>query len=113
MTKNLKKKGETKMTRIFITTLIPAAFVCAVMQNVNGQVNAKFEAEIGKVLRDYYDAFNRRDVAAAIYADDGFIYEGGYSTTKQIKAEVRAYLQSPAVANSKDFYEMEDLRCLP
>ena len=103
------------MKRIFITTLILAALVFARSQITNGQNggdNSKLEAEIGKVLRDYYDAFSRRDFAttSAIYADDGFVYEGGYSTTKQVKAEVRAYLQSPAAANSKYSYEMEDLK---
>ena len=108
------------MKQIFITTLILAIFLIAGIQNINAQVNpnsdnAKLEAEIGKVLRDYYDAFSRRDgsTTSALYADDGFVYEGGFSTTRQVKAEVRAYLQSPGAANSKDFYEMEDLKILP
>lgn len=103
------------MKRIFITTLILAIYVITGIQNINGQTNgdtSKIEAEIGKVLRDYYDAFSRRDfaVTSAIYADDGFVYQDGYSTNKQVKAEIRAYLQSPAAANSKDLYEMEDLK---
>lgn len=105
------------MKLIFITAFVLAAFIFAGIQNINGQAKsngdtAKLEAEIGKVLRDYYDAISRRDfaVTSAIYADDGFVYQDGYSTTKQVKAEVRAYLQSAAAANSKDFYEMEDLK---
>lgn len=99
------------MKRIFITTLIFAAFGFAEIQNINGQTggdNAKLEGEVGKILRDYYDAFGRRDIAAtsAIYADDGFVYEGGYSTNVQIKAEIRAYLQS-AAASSKYSCQME------
>ncbi len=106
------------MKRAFITTLILSVLVFAGSQNSRGQTggdNSKLEAEIGKVLRDYYDAFSRRDAAAtsALYADDGFVYEGGCSTTKQVKAEIRAYLQSLAAANSKDLYEMEDLKILP
>lgn len=117
MAKGLKEKEKRKMKRIFITTLILAAVVFAGRQHTNGQNgdNSKLEAEIGKVLRDYYDAFSRRDYAttSALYADDGFVYDGGYSTIKQVKAEVRAYLQSPAAANSKESYEMEDLKILP
>jgi len=106
------------MKRIFVTTLILSVLVFAGSQNSSGQTggdNSKLEAEIGKVLRDYYDAFSRRDAAAtsALYADGGFVYEGGYSTNKQVKAEIRAYLQSLAAANSKDLYEMEDLKILP
>ncbi|HXG85981.1 MAG TPA: nuclear transport factor 2 family protein [Pyrinomonadaceae bacterium] len=93
------------MKRIFITTLILSVLVFAGSQKNSGQTggdDSKLEAEIGKVLRDYYDAFSRHDVAAtsALYADDGFVYEGGYSTIKQVKAEIRAYLQSPAAAGS-------------
>jgi ketosteroid isomerase-like protein len=105
------------MKRVFITTLVLTALVFAGRQHINGQTgdNSKLEGEIGKVLRDYYDAFSRRDFAATstLYADDGFVYEGGYSTTKQVKAEVRAYLQTPAAAGSKDSYEIEDLKILP
>jgi uncharacterized protein (TIGR02246 family) len=92
--------------------------VFAGSQNSSGQTggdNSKLEAKIGKVLRDYYYAFSRRDVAATsvLYADDGFVYERGYSTTKQVRTEIRAYLQFLAAANSKDLYEMEDLKILP
>ncbi len=107
------------MKFIFTTTFILAAFTFAAIQNINGQTNpngdkAKLEAEIGKVLRDYYDAFSRRDAVATsyIYTDDGFAYEGGYSTNAQIKAEVRAYLQSAAAIKSKDLYAIEDLKVL-
>ena len=66
------------MKQIFITGLILAALVFTGIQSLNGQTgtdSAKLEAEIGKLLRDYYDAFSRRDAAAtsAIYADDGFV----------------------------------------
>ena len=52
------------MKRAFMTILILAALIFA--QNINGQDkinsdNARLEAEIDKVLRDYYDAFSRRD----------------------------------------------------
>ncbi len=107
------------MRQIFMTTLILAALVLA--QNINGQDkagsdNAKLGAEISKVLRDYYDAFSRRDAAvtSSIYADNGFAYssESGYENNKQVKEEVRSYLRSPMAANSKDSYEMEDLKVL-
>jgi uncharacterized protein (TIGR02246 family) len=117
LSRQLKKKEKQKMKRIFITTLFLTTVVFAGRQHINGQTNdnSKLEAEIGKVLRDYYDAFSRRDAAAtsALYVDDGFVYEGGYSTTKQVKAEVRAYLQSLPATGSKDSYKMEDLKILP
>ncbi len=99
-----------------MTTLILAALVFA--QNINGQVNgdtAKLETEISKVLRDYYDAFSRRDAAAmfSILADNGFSYESGnYQNNIQTKEELRVYLQSPMATNSKDSFEMEDLKVL-
>lgn len=102
------------MKRIFITIFILAIFVVTGIQNINGQVNARLETEIGKVLRDYYEAFSRRDVATTslIYADDGFAYspESGYETNKQVKEEIRTYLLSPMAKNFKDLYEIEDLK---
>ena len=80
------------MKRAFITTLNLSVLVFAESQNSSGQTgggdNSKLEAKIGKVVRDYYDAFSRRDVAAtlALYADDGFVYKGGYSTVKQVQS---------------------------
>ncbi|MBA2737665.1 MAG: hypothetical protein H0U50_12870 [Pyrinomonadaceae bacterium] len=58
------------MKRVFITTLILAVFVFTEMQNINGQINAnsdnaKIEAEIGTLLRDFYDAFRCRDAAGS------------------------------------------------
>jgi ketosteroid isomerase-like protein len=103
---------------IFITTLILTAFIVAGTLSGNGQVNgnnAGLEAEITKVLRGYYDAFSRRDVAATVgaWADVGFSYEGGYSTNKDLKEALPAFLQSAAAANLKDTYEMEDLKVFP
>ncbi len=98
--------------------MILAVFIAAGMQNISGQAgagdNAKLEAEITKVLRGYYDAFSRRDVAATVnaWADVGFSYEGGYSTNKELKEALPAYLRS-AAANLNDRYEMEDLKVFP
>ncbi|MGB7210587.1 MAG: nuclear transport factor 2 family protein [Pyrinomonadaceae bacterium] len=102
------------MRQIYMTILILAVFVFAGIQNINGQING-LEAEIGKALRGYYDAFSRRDVAATVgaWADGGFTYEGAYSTTEELKKWLPAYLQSPMAASSKDSYEMEGLRVLP
>jgi hypothetical protein len=107
-----------KMRQVYLTIFILAVFVFAGIQNINAQINsnnAGLEAEIGKVLRGYYDAFSRRDVAATVnaWADGGFIWEGGYSTTNELKESLPAYLRSPNAVNMKDSYEMEDLKVLP
>lgn len=104
-----------------MTGLILALLVCSGIQNTNGQISGTgavgtIELEIGKVVRDYYDAFRRRDVAmtSAIYADDGFSYslETGYENNRQVKEEVRTSLQSPMASAFKDSYEIEDLKIL-
>lgn len=101
-----------------MTALILALLVCSGIQNTNGQANAgdnaKLEADITKALRGYYDAFSRRDVAATVgaWADVGFSYEGGYSTNKELKEALPAYLRSVA-ADLNDRYEMEDLKVFP
>ncbi|MEQ1604280.1 MAG: nuclear transport factor 2 family protein [Pyrinomonadaceae bacterium] len=105
------------MKRLTMTFLVLAVFIAAGMQNIRGQTGAgaKLEAEITKVLRGYYDAFSRRDIAATLsaWADGGFIWQDSYSTTNALKESLPAYLQSPNAANTKDTYEMEGLKILP
>ena len=88
---------EMKMKRIFIATFLLAAFVVSAETTI-GQTNAKLETEIGKLLRNFYDAVSRRDETGAmsIFADNGFFYSvgGGYSTSEKTKEEFRTYLRS-------------------
>ena len=105
------------MKQEFKTILILVLLVFSANQNTNGQVSgsqAKLEAEIGKVIRDYYDAFSRRDAVrtSAIWADDGFSYspEAGYQTNGQVKEFIGAYLGTPMAAAIKESYEVEDLK---
>jgi len=107
------------MKQIFIATLLLAAFVLTAAQSAIGQTNTndntKLEAEVGKLLRDFYDAVSRRDPAAMnLIADNGFFYdtENGYAASGQIKEEFISYLKSPAAAGRKMSYEIEDLKVI-
>ena len=60
--KNLKKEGENKNETRFYHNFNFVRFILCRKSNYqraeNGGDNSKLEAEIGKVLRDYYDAFS-------------------------------------------------------
>ncbi len=106
------------MKQFTITILILAVSFVAGLQNILGQPasdSTKLQAEITNVLSDYYDAFSRRDIAATVgaWADGGFTYDGGYLTTDALKKALPTYLTSPMATNSKDSFEIEDLKVLP
>lgn len=105
------------MKQTVISVLILVLLGISAIQNTNGQVSgsqAKLEAEIGKVIREYYTAYSRRDVVktSAIWADDGFSYshDAGYETNRQVKEFIGSYLRSPMAAAIRESYEVEDLK---
>ena len=106
------------MKPLFMTILVLAVLFFA--QNINGQVNngenAKLEAKIGKVLHDYYEAYVRRDSAAisSILADGGFVYDqtSGYENNYLLAADYRNYFRLPMAVNSKDSFELTDLKII-
>lgn len=107
------------MKRIFNTGLILTALTIAGIQGINGQAssdNLRIEPEIGKVLREYYDAYTRRDIPGTLrlFIDNGFAYNsaGGYSDNTQLKQEFRVSLGSTTAAASKDTFEVEDLKVI-
>lgn len=104
------------MKQIFIATFLLATFVFSGVQSAIGQTDVKLESEIGKLLRDFYDALTRRDQAAIdIFADNGFFYdaENGYAASAEVKKEFGSYLKSTAAASKKTSFEIEDLKVLP
>ena len=105
------------MKQVYLIALVIVLIVCSAIQSTNGQAidtSTKLEAEIGKIIREYYAAFSRRDVVgtSAIWADDGFSYstEAGYETNRQVKEFVGGYLRSPMAGLVKESYEVEDLK---
>jgi ketosteroid isomerase-like protein len=87
---------------------------------VHGQTNdenAKLAGEVGKILREYCDAYSRRDIPATIrlFADNGFAYSssaGGYMTNTELKQTFRTSLGSSIAAATKDTFEIEDLKVI-
>ena len=107
------------MKNFNLLVVMLVVFAVAQLQPVFGQStadSARLEAEIGKVVRDYYVAYSRRDVAtaSAIWSDDGFSYslESGYELNRVVKDQVSAFLRSPMASTAKDTYEVEDLKIL-
>lgn len=109
------------MKRIFLAALLLMIIVFegaqdAIAQTTTNSDNAKIEAEIGKVLRDFYGAVSRRDekVVMSIFADNGFFYktDSGYETSAQFKEGIRSFLESLNATNSKVSFEIEDLKVI-
>ncbi len=78
--------------------------------------NGTVEAEIAKVVRDYYHAWHRGDEAAvmALPADDGFYYSerNGYERFELANRQFRAYFKTPEADRAKFSYQIDDLKVI-
>ncbi len=81
-----------------------------------GPADSKLEAEITKVVRDYYDAWGRMDEAAvmSVHADDGFYYgpRQGYEKFELAKQQFRAYFKMPDADRPRFSYQIDDLKVM-
>ena len=106
------------MKRRIALTLLLVPFVAVSIENVTAQkttqADAKLEAEVVKVIRDYYDAWSRADEAAVISfnADDGFYYSerNGYENFEQAKQQFRSYFRMSEAARPRFTYQIDDIK---
>ena len=72
------------------------------------------EAEIAKVVRDYYDAWARLDETAvlSLHAEDGFYYgvRNGYEKFELATQQFRAYFRMAEAERPRFSYQIEDLK---
>jgi ketosteroid isomerase-like protein len=106
-------KNKSLATIIGVLSLIIFAnYVFA--QPTDSRKTSAVAADVEKAIRDYYDAFSRKDIAAVLsyIADDGFEYDsGGYSTAKMQKAALSLGFRS-AKPGFVDTFEISDLKII-
>jgi uncharacterized protein (TIGR02246 family) len=105
--------------RISVTTFVGLLFIFAVCEAAaqkSQPTDPKIEAEINKVIRDYYDAWSRADEKAvvALNANDGFYYgvRSGYETSESTLKQFRSYFGTPEAGRTRFSYQIEDVKVI-
>jgi uncharacterized protein (TIGR02246 family) len=98
---------------LFVTILLNGNLQDAMGQR-HSPADAKIEADIGKIIRDYYDAWHRMDEAAvmALHAYDGFYYSerNGFERFEAAHQNFRAYFKTPEATRTRFSYQIDDLK---
>lgn len=104
-------KRRISIAMMLVLLAIPMAHATAQKSTLT---DGKVEAEIARVVRDYYDAWTRLDEAAVIslHADDGFYYgvRNGYEKFELATQQFRAYFKMPEAERPRFSYQIEDLK---
>ncbi len=106
------------MNRRIVATIIVGFFVFLGAGNAvgqkSGQTDPNIEAEIKKIVRDYYDAWSRFDEKAvmSLHDDAGFYYSvrSGYETFETVNKAFRSYFKMPESTRTRFSYEIDDIK---